>query len=51
MGLFGIHIVNNWDPTRMYDCYLVGTYLRLTPLGVYKESKYVSGRGNDIKIR
>lgn len=39
----GIHIVNNSDPTRMYDCYLVGTNLLLTHLGVYKESKYMSG--------
>lgn len=34
---------NNSAPTRRYDGYLVGTYQRLTPLGVYKEIKYVSG--------
>jgi len=34
---------NNSDPIRRYDCYLVGTCQRLTPLGFYKENKYVSG--------
>jgi len=34
---------NNSDPIRRYDCNLVGSYQRLTPLGVYKEIKYVSG--------